>query len=414
MATFVVAHGAWSAGWAWKKMRPLMRAAGHELWTPTYTGLGERAHLGHADVSLDTHIQDIVAVLETEDLADVILIGHSYGGMVATGVADRARDRVAKLVYLDAFAPADGQAIFDLVPPDIAARMRAGAAASESGFGIPVNPMPSDTAPEDQAWAGPRRKPQPVQAFATKLKLSAEPAMPRYLHLCKEGRHRRQLPPVLSARTARRLEDLRGRREPQSAHHQSAGAARDPQRDRQHMTTARTIGIGGHRPARQRTGAPADRRGLRSEGLRHRCREDRGVREGGRHGGDARRGRALRCGPARGVRHGSGRGRGDERDPARRDAGGAQDRAVRLDLRSGPHRGADRPRRAADRDDRDAGVRLERAGAQRRWRRPDRRRARRRRLRSPTFSMRSIRNGSTWARRAMADAPSSRSIISSA
>ena len=138
MATFVVAHGAWSAGWAWKKMRPLMRAAGHELWTPTYTGLGERAHLGHADVSLDTHIQDIVAVLETEDLADVILIGHSYGGMVATGVADRARDRVAKLVYLDAFAPADGQAIFDLVPPDIAARMRAGAAASDSGFGIPV------------------------------------------------------------------------------------------------------------------------------------------------------------------------------------------------------------------------------------------------------------------------------------
>ena len=77
MATFVVAHGAWSAGWAWKKMRPLMRASGHELWTPTYTGLGERAHLGHADVSLDTHIQDIVAVLEIEDLNDVVLIGHA-------------------------------------------------------------------------------------------------------------------------------------------------------------------------------------------------------------------------------------------------------------------------------------------------------------------------------------------------
>ena len=77
MANFVVAHGAWSAGWAWKKMRPLMRAAGHDLWTPTYTGLGERAHLGHADVSLDTHIQDIVAVLEIEDLNDVILIGRA-------------------------------------------------------------------------------------------------------------------------------------------------------------------------------------------------------------------------------------------------------------------------------------------------------------------------------------------------
>jgi len=127
-------------------------------------------------------------VLETEDLTEVILIGHSYGGMVATGGADRARDRIAKLVYLDAFAPADGQVIFDLVPPDIAARMRAGAAASESGYGIPVNPMPSDTAPEDQAWAMPRRKPQPVQAFATKLKLSGEPAMPRfYIYAKKAG-----------------------------------------------------------------------------------------------------------------------------------------------------------------------------------------------------------------------------------
>jgi pimeloyl-ACP methyl ester carboxylesterase len=188
MATFVVAHGAWSAGWAWKKMRPLMRAAGHELWTPTYTGLGERAHLGHADVSLDTHIQDVVAVLETEDLNDVILIGHSYGGMVATGVADRARARIRHLVYLDAFAPRDGQAVFDLVPPDIAAKMRAGAAASPSGFGIPSNPMPSDTAPEDVAWASTRRLPQPVKAFSTKLRLSAEPTMPRtYIYAKKAG-----------------------------------------------------------------------------------------------------------------------------------------------------------------------------------------------------------------------------------
>ena len=188
MATFVVAHGAWSAGWAWKKMRPLMRASGHELWTPTYTGLGERAHLGHADVSLDTHIQDIVAVLETEDLTDVILIGHSYGGMVATGVADRARARIRHLVYLDAFAPADGQAVFDLVPPDIAAKMRAGAEASASGFGIPSNPMPSDTPAEDQAWAMPRRLPQPVKAFSTRLTLSAEPSAPRtYVYAKKIG-----------------------------------------------------------------------------------------------------------------------------------------------------------------------------------------------------------------------------------
>ena len=187
MATFVVAHGAWSAGWAWKKMRPLMRAAGHELWTPTYTGLGERTHLAHAGIDLDTHIRDIVAVLETEDLTDVVLIGHSYGGMVATGMADRARARVAKLVYLDAFAPTDGQAVFDLVPPDIAAKMRAGAQASESGYGIPSNPMPSDTSPEDQAWATPRRRPQPLQAFATKLRLSAEPSAARYYIYAKRA-----------------------------------------------------------------------------------------------------------------------------------------------------------------------------------------------------------------------------------
>jgi pimeloyl-ACP methyl ester carboxylesterase len=188
MAIFVVAHGAWSAAWAWKKMRPLMCAAGHELWTPTYTGLGERAHLSHADVSLDTHIQDIVAVLETEDLHDVILIGHSYGGIVATGVADRARERIAELVYLDAFVPVDGQAVFDLVPPDIAAKMRAGAEASENGYGIPANPMPSDTSPEDQAWATARRRPQPLQAFAMKLKLSAEPLAPRsYIYAKRAG-----------------------------------------------------------------------------------------------------------------------------------------------------------------------------------------------------------------------------------
>ena len=109
MTTFLVAHGAWSAGWAWKKMRPLLRAAGHELFTPTYTGLGERAHLASPAIDLDTHIRDILGVLEMEDLRDVVLIGHSYGGMVATGVADRARERIAQLVYLDAFVPQDGQ-----------------------------------------------------------------------------------------------------------------------------------------------------------------------------------------------------------------------------------------------------------------------------------------------------------------
>ena len=92
MANIVVAHGAWSAAWAWKKVRPLIAAAGHLFFTPTYTGLGERAHLASADNNLETHIADVLGVITYEDLRDVILVGHSYGGMVSSGVADRARD----------------------------------------------------------------------------------------------------------------------------------------------------------------------------------------------------------------------------------------------------------------------------------------------------------------------------------
>ena len=124
MATFVVAHGAWSAGWAWKKMRPRLRERGHELWTPTYTGLGERAHLASPDVNLDTHIQDVCGLLVMEDLRDIILVGHSYGGMVATGVADREAARINRLVYLDAFVPRDGQSALDLHPPEMRERIR--------------------------------------------------------------------------------------------------------------------------------------------------------------------------------------------------------------------------------------------------------------------------------------------------
>ena len=94
MATFVVAHGAWSSGFVWKKMHPLMRAAGHELFAPSYTGLGERFHLATPEIDLEMHIRDVVSVLFHEDLRDVILIGHSYGGITATGIADRARDHL--------------------------------------------------------------------------------------------------------------------------------------------------------------------------------------------------------------------------------------------------------------------------------------------------------------------------------
>lgn len=189
MASIVLAHGAWSAAWAWKKMRPLFRAAGHDFFSPTYTGLGERAHLARPEVDLSTHIQDVLAVLEFENLTDVTLLGHSYGGMVATGVADKARERIARIVYIDAFAPNDGQSLFDLVGPKAEGNMRAGAAKDGDGWRLPINPMPPDTAPEDVAWASPRRRPQPIRTFEQKLKLESKELPPprHYIYATRNG-----------------------------------------------------------------------------------------------------------------------------------------------------------------------------------------------------------------------------------
>jgi pimeloyl-ACP methyl ester carboxylesterase len=166
MATFLVVHGAWSGGWAWQKMRPRLQRRGHAIFTPTCTGLGERAHLGGPDVDLEAHVRDIGAVLDAEGLRDVILVGHSYGGMVATVVADRMPQRIARLVYLDAFVPENGQALRDLIPAN-APR----AAGDEADWRAPPNPMPPDTSEEDLAWALPRRIGQPRKTFTQAARL---------------------------------------------------------------------------------------------------------------------------------------------------------------------------------------------------------------------------------------------------
>lgn len=182
MATFVVAHGAWAAGWSWKKMRPLMAARDHTLFTPSYAGIGERAHLANPDIDLEMHIADVLGVLEFEDLRDVVLIGHSYGGMVATGVADRARERLSRLIYLDAFAPNDGDSAFSLTP-ERAAAMRE--AAQKNGGFIPPNPMAPDVSEEDKAWAMPKRVPQPLKTFEQPLKLrNGTLTLPRHYIYC--------------------------------------------------------------------------------------------------------------------------------------------------------------------------------------------------------------------------------------
>jgi pimeloyl-ACP methyl ester carboxylesterase len=175
--TFLVCHGAWSAGWAWKKMHPLMAAAGYRLVTPSYTGLGERAHLANPSIDLETHIEDILNVIKYEDLSDIVLLGHSYGGMVATGVADRARNHIAQLIYLDAFVPRNGQSLLDLNDP-ARQRMRE-MTKSGDGWRVPPNPTPPDTPQADLDWLTARRVDMPIKCFEQGLKLSSEPAMPR-------------------------------------------------------------------------------------------------------------------------------------------------------------------------------------------------------------------------------------------
>jgi len=112
--TFVLVHGAWAGGWEWKKVGNLLLADGHTVYRPTLTGQGERVHLASADVDLNTHIADIVNTILFENLHDVVLMGHSYGGMVITAVADRIPDRIKCLVYVDAFVPEDGESVNDI------------------------------------------------------------------------------------------------------------------------------------------------------------------------------------------------------------------------------------------------------------------------------------------------------------
>ena len=182
MATFVLAHGAWSSAWAWKKVRPLMRERGHEFFAPSLTGLGERAHLANPAIDLDLHIQDVVNVLEYEDLEDVILLGHSYGGMVATGVADRSAPRLQQLVYLDAFVPRNGQSLQDFVPPEHAKHQREHAL---DGWRVPANPVPPDTSAEDKVWIEARRMTQPIETVTQKISLkNGETKLPRSYIYC--------------------------------------------------------------------------------------------------------------------------------------------------------------------------------------------------------------------------------------
>jgi len=168
MATFVLIHGAWHGGWCWERVAPLLWGAGHTVHTPTLTGLAERAHELTEETNLDTHIQDVVALLAREGLTDVVLVGHSYAGMVITGAADRAPEHaVGHLVYLDAFVPEDGTALDpDGTPPP--------GFAAAAGLRVPPPPLAvwglADEA--DREYLRERLTPHPLKTFAQPLRLT--------------------------------------------------------------------------------------------------------------------------------------------------------------------------------------------------------------------------------------------------
>lgn len=177
MATFVLVHGGFSGGWLWAPVRPLLRAAGHEVFTPTLTGVGERAHLARPDIDLDTHVRDVLGVLDYEDLNDVILVGHSYSTMVVTVVAERAPERLARLVLIDTLIPQDGQSWADLMGPPLMERLSTAAHAHGEGWRVPY--------PGDE----PRMSPHPLGTVTQPLAVRnpAAVAVPRAYIFCTDN-----------------------------------------------------------------------------------------------------------------------------------------------------------------------------------------------------------------------------------
>jgi pimeloyl-ACP methyl ester carboxylesterase len=181
MATFVIVHGAFGGGWEWREVARLLQAEGHEVVRPTLTGLGARSHLATATVDLEAHVEDVVQHLEFDDLRDVVLVGHSYGGMVVTGAADRVPERIERIVYVDAFVPQDGESVFDLAGPEVTGFLRGSAVDG-------LVPPPGDTPAQYPAWYVERSRPHPLACFEKPIRLEGRgEAIPRSYVKCLQS-----------------------------------------------------------------------------------------------------------------------------------------------------------------------------------------------------------------------------------
>lgn len=185
--TFVLVHGAWHGGWAWVRIADRLRALGHRVFAPTLTGLGERAHLLHPGINASLHIADVVAVIHYERLSDIVLVGHSYGGCVVSGVVEHVPEKIRSIVFLDAFIPDDGDATVDLVPPAVQEIIRDAHARGETT--VPVRDAAAFKVNEkDRAWVDSLANPQPIGTMVEKLKLTgARERIPRRTYIRASG-----------------------------------------------------------------------------------------------------------------------------------------------------------------------------------------------------------------------------------
>ena len=180
MPNFVLVHGAWHGGWCYRYTANELRGKGHMVVTPTLTGVGERFHASSEAITLETHIRDVIGCIEAEELDQIVLCGHSYGGMVITGVADRMAERIDTLVYLDAFVPEHGDSCHGLLPkalaPEVAQQFLEGfrGMALEKNSGM-VMPLPAEifnVTPERRDWVNRRCVPQSLATFEMPVLLS--------------------------------------------------------------------------------------------------------------------------------------------------------------------------------------------------------------------------------------------------
>jgi len=196
MTTFVLVHGAWHGSWCWKRVRKALQSAGHDVFTPTLTGVADRSHLATPQVNLETHIADVVNLIRWEELDDLVLCGHSYAGCVITGVADRIPERLRALVYRDAFVLESGQGLHDAVPPPL--RDLQVAAAQQHGDGWKVPPIPAEffnVNTADRAWVDAQCTPQPLATFQQRLALRNAMPPEKVTHVLATGYDHSPFPP---------------------------------------------------------------------------------------------------------------------------------------------------------------------------------------------------------------------------